>query len=123
MHPQRWREQNLMPALLRAAQLREGRWCAGSWPSAVAVNARAQSGLGLVHILAALGYDWGLHLLLPLGADLELQVRPSPSSWLCLPMIDMALSTSLSAGRCLRNNTVVCSRLLSVHVSALGPVV
>ena len=77
----------------------------------------------LVHILAALGYDWGLHLLLPLGADLELQVRPSPSSWLCLPMIDMALSTSLSAGRCLRNNTVVCSRLLSVHVSALGPVV
>ena len=61
--------------MLHAAQLREGRGRAGRWPSAVAVNVRAQSGLALVHILAALGYDWGLHLLLPLGADLELQVH------------------------------------------------
>ena len=67
------------------AQLREGRWRLGrGWPAQVAVNARAQSGLALVHILAALGYDWGLHLLLPLGADLELQVRSPASACLAL---------------------------------------
>lgn len=42
------------------------------------MNERAQSGLALIHILAALGYDWGLQVLLPLGAKLNLQVRPSP---------------------------------------------
>ncbi len=61
-------------------QVREGKWGKGAgWSPEVAVNERAQSGLGLAHILAALGYDWGLQLLLPLGANLELQVL-SPAS-------------------------------------------
>ena len=63
------------PRPVALVQVREGRWGKGAgWAPEVAVNERAQSGLGLVHILAALGYDWGLQLLLPLGANLELQV-------------------------------------------------
>ena len=57
-------------------QVREGKAGRGSgWPATHTVNKRAQSGLALIHILAALGYDWGLQLLLPLGAKLNLQVR------------------------------------------------
>ncbi len=58
------------------------------WPAKYAVNERAQSGLALIHILAALGYDWGLQVLLPLGAKLNLQVislhRSCPSSPMAL---------------------------------------
>ena len=58
-------------------QVKEGKSRLGSsWPARYAVNERAQSGLALIHILAALGYDWGLQLLLPLGAKLNLQVAP-----------------------------------------------
>lgn len=60
-------------------QVKEGKACGGSaWPATYTVNKRAQSGLALIHILAALGYDWGLQVLLPLGAKLNLQVG-SPS--------------------------------------------
>ncbi|CAL8460857.1 g388 [Coccomyxa elongata] len=55
-------------------EVREGRAQQGpGWSPSFAVNQRAQSGLALVHILAALGYDWGLQLLIPLGALLNLQ--------------------------------------------------
>ncbi len=58
--------------------MREGRAQQGpGWSPSFAVNQRAQSGLALVHILAALGYDWGLQLLIPLGALLNLQVAPT----------------------------------------------
>ncbi len=60
-------------------QVREGRALQGpGWSPSFAVNQRAQSGLALVHILGALGYDWGLQLLIPLGALLDLQVLPIP---------------------------------------------
>lgn len=56
-------------------QVKEGRALLGhGWSPSFAVNQRAQSGLALIHILAALGYDWGLQLLIPLGAQLDLQV-------------------------------------------------
>ena len=56
--------------------MKEGKTRLGSgWPAKYAVNERAQSGLALIHILAALGYDWGLQVLLPLGAELNLQVK------------------------------------------------
>ena len=60
----------------RGLQVKEGKTRLGSgWPARYAVNERAQSGLALIHILAALGYDWGLQVLLPLGAELNLQVK------------------------------------------------
>lgn len=56
--------------------MKEGKTRLGSgWPAQYAANERAQSGLALIHILAALGYDWGLQVLLPLGAELNLQVK------------------------------------------------
>jgi len=59
-------------------QVKSGKGNLGpGWPTRYAVNERAQSGLALIHILAALGYDWGLQLLLPLGAQLDLQVAPA----------------------------------------------
>ncbi len=62
-------------ALCKCIQVKEERARGGSgWPATYTVNKRAQSGLALIHILAALGYDWGLQVLLPLGAKLNLQV-------------------------------------------------
>lgn len=78
LHPQ-----SIRSALIqcRRLQVKEGKSRLGSsWPARYAVNERAQSGLALIHILAALGYDWGLQLLLPLGAKLNLQVAPR-SCW------------------------------------------
>lgn len=61
---------------IQGLQVKEGKTRLGSgWPAKYAVNERAQSGLALIHILAALGYDWGLQVLLPLGAELNLQAR------------------------------------------------
>jgi hypothetical protein len=84
------------------AQLREGRGRLGrAWPAKVAVNARAQSGLALIHILAALGYDSGLHMLLPLGADLELQVGGS--------LLALHPPLSQHGGPCMPHDSFRCS--------------
>ena len=77
-----WRAPRDSP-LWYARKVKEDRARGGSgWPATHTVNKRAQSGLGLIHILAALGYDWGLQVLLPLGAKLNLQVS-FPSRQLC----------------------------------------
>ena len=82
-------------------QLKEGQACGGSgWLAAHTVNKRAQSGLALIHILAALGYDWGLQVLLPLGAKLNLQVGSS-----CTGAVPASLCWAYGLMQGLRNLT------------------
>jgi hypothetical protein len=73
-------------------QLREGKSQQGQGlPACYSVNQRAQSGLALMHILCALGYDWGIQMLIPLGATLNLQVLPHLHATLQLCFVDAVL--------------------------------